>query len=82
MKLQPKALALAGGIWWGACVFLLTLLFWIRGGGECVDAVGKLYLGYSVSPLGALVGLVWGFVDGAISGWILAWLYNTFAREG
>jgi len=26
------------------------------------------------------VGLVWGFVDGAIGGAIFAWLYNTLVK--
>ena len=36
------------------------------------------YYGYSLTPLGSLIGLAWGFVCGAICGAILAWLYNLF----
>jgi hypothetical protein len=39
------------------------------------------YYGYSVTPLGSLIGLVWGFVCGAICGAILAWLYNFFGER-
>lgn len=38
--------------------------------------IGQVYRGFSISPLGSLVGLVWGFVDGTIGGTLLAWLYN------
>lgn len=79
MKLDAKALGLAGGILWGACVFLTTLWVTYRGGGEHLVLLAKIYVGYSVSVAGAFVGLVWGFVDGFICGWLLAWLYNRFA---
>jgi len=34
-----------------------------------------------MSPLGSLIGLVWGFVDGLIGGAIFAWLYNLLAAR-
>ena len=80
MKLQSKALALAAGILWGASVFLMTLLIWAQGGGEHLRLLGKFYFGYTVSPGGAFLGLVYGFVDGAITGWLLAILYNAFVK--
>lgn len=79
MKLNAKALGLAAGILWGACVFLCTLWVVWRGGGEHLELLAKFYIGYSVSVVGAFVGLVYGFIDGLICGWILAWLYNRFA---
>lgn len=80
MKLDAKALGLAGGILWAACVFLCTLWVVWRGGGEHLELLAQFYLGYSVSVAGAFIGLVYGFVDGFIGGWLLAWLYNRFAR--
>jgi hypothetical protein len=50
----------------------------MRGGGEHLGLLGRFYVGYSVSPLGILLGGVYGFVDGFIGGWLLAWLYNRF----
>jgi len=41
-----------------------------------VPFIGHLYRGYSISPLGSVIGLVWGFVDALIGGAIFAWLYN------
>jgi hypothetical protein len=38
-----------------------------------------VYRGYSITPLGSVVGLIWGFVDGLIGGAIFAWLYNIIA---
>ncbi len=81
MKLSVKALALASGILWGASVFVATLWLLMRGyDGRLIAQLDHFYIGYSYSVVGAFVGLVWGFVDGAVCGAIFAWLYNTFAK--
>jgi len=41
----------------------------------------SLYVGYTITPLGSLVGLAYGFVCGTICGGILAWLYNALAER-
>ena len=80
MKINKVALGLALGIIWGASVFLATLWIMARGGGQTLVLLNKFYLGYSVSFLGGLLGLVYGFVDGFIGGWLIALLYNAFAK--
>jgi hypothetical protein len=80
MKLDRKALGLAAGILWAVCVFVCTLWVVFRGGGEHLELLSQFYPGYSVSVVGAFLGLVYGFIDGFIGGWVLAWLYNRFAR--
>jgi hypothetical protein len=80
MKLNVKAFALTCGIIWGAGLFLLT--WWIiafEGVTGEATLIGRLYKGYSISPLGSIIGLVWAFVDGLIGGAVFAWLYNLFA---
>jgi len=80
MRLDIKAFALTCAVIWGVALFAVT--WWIIAfGGATGDAtfVGRVYLGYSISPLGSLVGLVWALVDGLIGGAIFAWLYNTLA---
>jgi hypothetical protein len=82
MKLNVKALGLAGGIVWGLAIFLLTYWFLIRGlEGETLARLGNLYLGYSVTWYGGFVGLIWGFIDGFIGGALVAWLYNGFIPQ-
>jgi len=80
MKLNPKAFGLAAGIVWGINWFFLTwwmILF--EGITHDVTLVGRWYRGYTVSPIGSLVGLIWGFVDGFLLGLVTAWLYNKLA---
>jgi len=82
MQLNPKAFALACGILWGAGLFLATLWLMIIGSqGNTIILLGKFYWGYSLSFVGAIMGLIWGFVDGIIGGFLLAWLYNKFSPK-
>ncbi len=81
MKINIKALALSIGIVWGLAVFLLTIWFLIIGNsGHLLSKLGTVYLGYSVSWIGAFIGLLYGFVDGLIGGALLGFLYNKFAK--
>jgi len=79
MKLNVKSVALAGGILWGAAVFIATLWLLILGSsGKTIALLGAFYFGYQLSIGGAFIGLIWGFIDGAIGGLIFAYLYNLF----
>ncbi len=77
MKINVFAFALAFGIWWAFGLFIATWWIILTGGSaDSLATVRELYIGYSVTPVGSLVGLAEGFVCGTISGAILAWLYN------
>ena len=79
MRLNAKAMALSVGILWGASVFLATVWIIVTGsGGETLSKLNAIYFGYSVSWVGAFVGLFYGFVDGLIGGFLLVLLYNAF----
>lgn len=80
MRLNVKAFALACGLVWGLGLFCLT--WWIiafEGATGELMWIGHIYRGYSVTPMGSLVGLVWGFFDALVGGAIFAWLYNWLA---
>ena len=82
MRLDIKSFALTCALLWGIALFALT--WWImafEGATGDVTFVGRVYLGYSISPLDSLVGLVWALVDGLIAGAIFAWLYNALANR-
>ena len=82
MKLNLKAAALAGGLIWGLGLFFMT--WWIiafEGQTGEQTIIGLVYRGYNISAMGSLIGLVWGFVDGLIGGFVFAWLYNKFASK-
>jgi len=83
MKISVKALALSMGIFWGFCLLISTLLAVYTGYlKETVSMMEGIYPYYSVTPMGSIAGLVWGFVDGFMVGLIFGWLYNRFAPSG
>lgn len=75
-SLSIKGLAVALGLTWGSGIFLLGLIGAAGWGRPLVDLLGSLYLGYSPSVGGSLIGGVWAFIDGAIGGILIAWIYN------
>lgn len=82
MKLNVKAFALACGLLWAFGVLCIT--WWIiafDGVTREPTLIGRLYRGYNISPVGSVIGLVWGFFDGLIGGAIFAWLYNLIASR-
>ena len=82
MKLNVKAFALTCGLLWGLGLLMLTC--WIilfEGATGQATLIGKIYRGYNLSIGGGLIGLVWGFFDGLITGFIFAWLYNLLTAK-
>jgi hypothetical protein len=41
--------------------------------------IGRLYRGYTISPVGSVIGFCWAFCDWLVGGAIFAWLYNIIA---
>ena len=80
MKLKAVAFGLAGGILWGLSVFILTWLK-IAGYGTELNLIKSYYIGYSVTPLGSIIGGVYGFFDMGIACLIFALIYNLFVGK-
>lgn len=77
MELRKRALGIAVGLVWGLSVMLGTWWLLIMGSaGETISKLGKVYYGYTYSWGGAVIGFGWGFVDGFIGGFLIAWIYN------
>lgn len=79
--LQAKKLGLAGGIIWGLCLFFTTIISIYTGYAKTFLALmSDIYLGYSISGWGCVLGLIYGFLDGFIGLFLLAWLYNKMIK--
>ncbi len=76
--LSMKGLGLSLGLTWAAGVVFLGLAGSVGWGRPLVDLLGSLYLGFGPSLGGSLIGGVWAFIDGAVGGIVIAWLYNHF----
>ena len=75
--MNVRSVALTAGIF-GACAmfFLAWWLILIGNAKGPVTLFERIYIGYSFTPTGSIVGAVWGFVDWGIAGAIFALLYN------
>lgn len=82
MKLNIKAFAFTCALVWGFGLFFLT--WWIiafDGATGEPTLIGRLYRGYTITPVGSVIGLIWAFFDGLVGGTIFAWLYNMLAAD-
>lgn len=80
IRLNTLMLAGVAGTATGLGLFLLTHLSLLVTGdkaGYFLNLLGVIFPGYSATPGGALLGLFWGFVFGAVSG---GFVYYTYAR--
>lgn len=83
MKLDIKALAIAGCILWGGCVLLVGVANLICGyGQQFLELLSSWYPGYHAtrSFVEVIVVTVYALADGLIGGAIFGWLYNSFAK--
>jgi hypothetical protein len=79
-KLSVKALTLALGATWSffmLCIGWTSTFGW---GTRVVEVMSSVYIGYAPSFVGGILGALWGFLDGAVGGLIVALVYNAMAR--
>jgi len=77
MKLNVKAFAFTCALVWGLGVFALA--WWViafDGTGGTVPLLGLMYRGFTFTPMGSVIGLLWALPDGLLLGALVAWLYN------
>ncbi len=83
MKLSSKGMILASAFLWGGCILFVGLLHlgWPGYGTNFLQVIGSVYPwfhgGRSFGDV--LIGTADGLVDGAVAGFLFAWLYNAFA---
>ena len=80
-KLNVKALAVGIGVLWAIYVLFIGWVAAFGWGKELVTVLSSLYIGYSASFVGGIIGGIWAFIDGAIAGAIIAWVYNKVATK-
>ncbi len=84
--LNAKTLGLVLGILLGLGIFIATNWIVLKGpqlneAGEYVmgphlKLLSEFFIGYRVSFVGSLIGFVYGFAVGTISGALIGWIYN------
>jgi len=79
-RLNVKALAVALGTSWALCILFAGWAAIFGWSVQFVEVMASIYLGYGASFLGAIIGALWGFVDGAIAGAVIAFVYNLISK--
>ena len=76
-----RSIALTAGIFGAATMFLIAWWLILIGNAEGPPTLlERMYIGYSFTPLGSVIGAIWGFIDFAIGGAIAAWLYQKIKK--
>ncbi|MCA9954228.1 MAG: NAD(P)/FAD-dependent oxidoreductase [Anaerolineales bacterium] len=77
-KLDPLSLGMSLGVVIGLAFLATTLFVLLRGGdiGTTMTLLSQFYPGYTVTAVGSLVGLGYGFFTGFSLGWVYAFLRN------
>ena len=71
------------GLIWGFSLFFMTVWAVIFADRQSVllDGLKPFYFGYGVSFRGAILGFIYGCIDGLMVGSLVAWLYNIFQTK-
>lgn len=82
-RLKPVALGLAVAVLSAlSFLFVVFIALFFGIGFPWLDIIASVYVGFNLSFLGIVIGLVWAIVDGFIAGTVLAGLYNVFSCCG
>ncbi len=85
MILSVKSVALTAALLWGGCLLVLGLvnLAVPSYGAAFLNGVASIYPGFrhSHTIADALVGGIYGAIDGGLGGAFFAWLYNSFSHD-
>ena len=85
MRLNTPAMALAFGIFWGACLLLVGVanMIWPSYGQAFLQLCASIYPGYhpGTGLASVVIGTIYALIDGVIGGAMFGWLYNRFVGE-
>lgn len=81
MNLNVKAFSLSLGLMWSVGILFLSLLSLVTDsyGHNIVEFLSSVYIGYSVTPMGIPIGMIYAFIDASVGGLVFSWLYNKFS---
>lgn len=67
----------------GALIIFSATNFLVLKGGEVVgphlSLLNQFFIGYSVTFIGSLIGAIYAFITGYVSGLLIGWIYNAVA---
>jgi hypothetical protein len=89
LRLNSKLMGLTLGIIFGLIIFVATNWLLLKGGhtnadgeyvvGPHLQLLNQFFLGYRISFLGSIIGFLYGFALGTLTGSAIGWGYNKIA---
>jgi hypothetical protein len=82
-RLNGHAWGMALGVLFGLALLVATLILVVRGGedvGQHLGLLSSYFWGYDVTYVGSLVGFVYAFVVGYLTGRVICGVYNRASR--
>jgi hypothetical protein len=83
MRVSLKAVTLSGAILWGAAMLIVGLIHMAAPsyGADFLRIMSSVYPGADTAPTfgRVLLGTGYGFIDGAVTGWLFGLLYSAIA---
>ena len=82
VRIHAGVLALVCALIGGSGLLLMTVWLLLKGGphlGAHLQLLGQLFIGYSVTWTGSVIGFVYGALMGGIIGWTIGTIYNSIA---
>ena len=73
-RLSMKGMAMGLGVSWGVLILTIGFTSMFGWGTRLVEMMSSLYIGYSPTVLGAMIGALWALLDGAFGGLIIAFI--------
>ena len=84
MRFSAKSMAIAGGLLWGGALLLVGLVNLVKPtyGVGFLQMVSSVYPWFHASRTfgDVLIGAIDGIIDGAVAGFLFAWLYNMMGQ--
>ncbi len=80
-KLNIKSFAIGFGSAFGLGAFFLGIVSMFGWGTALIEPISSLYVGFAPTIMGSIIGGIWGFIDGAIGGLIIAFVYNLVIKK-
>ena len=80
-NLSFRGVAIGLGATWALIMFLAGLLSIYGWASEIVHFMSSIYCGYGPTFVGALLGALWGFIDGALFGLLFVFFHNLALKK-
>lgn len=82
-RLNVKAVAISLGLMWSIGLLFISIISLLTNSYllNVSQFIETIYIGYSLSSLGILTGMVWAFLDASIAGLVFSWLYNKISAR-